>query len=509
MRKIDTRHSGIARAAEIRDLLNVEAYEHPTKRPFTTENLPRGIACVEPDLETSHPLTVKENILLPTLRLSHLSPEVEVHQKAIMQPAASARASRDLSPGTETNIELQAPGDMFLFHQEWDQIQKLRRDILSQRSEVHEMRMILREKQNAKSVGEDKLLQRIFRQQFNVLESEEKSILELAQISREARDEYGPIEYDLNQLEDSLSGKEFRLSQLESSFYSRVSENAAMEPRSAASHSPTSVEPSPQMTMDELETSQDHPLVTRFLSRWGDLDLLQESLDDFEEMRDFLEEKRESWKQMGRELNQEDQDWLNSAEKEHRALNENIATTERDVEDLKQQCLKRGLVDENGDPTDFQSQERSTFSEEDVNPGPEVSEYVKYPSLLPHPARKQRQIHAQGPKPDSISDKTSCRINDWLLDRLRSSPLDVNLLARTFEDKAGKINDYWEGAVLSFWYEDGTTSNAAAIRVYTSRSSMKTKTSLRVSESSSITEHAFFMGISPASPRGKFSWSSD
>jgi len=48
------------------------------------------------------------------------------------------------------------------------------------------------------------------------------------------------------------------------------------------------------------------------------------------------------------------------------------------------------------------------------------------------------------------------RINQWILDKLRISPLDVNLLASTFETVHGKISKDWPFHVLKFWYKDDT-----------------------------------------------------
>jgi hypothetical protein len=49
-----------------------------------------------------------------------------------------------------------------------------------------------------------------------------------------------------------------------------------------------------------------------------------------------------------------------------------------------------------------------------------------------------------------------------MLDKLRSSPLDVNLLARTFESVAGKTRDEWQLDVLKLWYKDGAGPTKAS-----------------------------------------------
>jgi hypothetical protein len=142
-------------------------------------------------------------------------------------------------------------------------------------------------------------------------------------------------------------------------------------------------------------------------------------------------------------------------------------------ERLKQICLEQGLVDEDGNPTDFEKQEQQTFMEEapEVDSGSERSEFVKFPVLLPRPGSKEVQSFRNSrPKAaEEISHSAGDHINQWLLHQLRSSPLDVNLLARTFEAEFGHIKgEEWQFDVLAFWYRDGARKGASAYRVYSS-----------------------------------------
>jgi hypothetical protein len=210
---------------------------------------------------------------------------------------------------------------------------------------------------------------------------------------------------------------------------------------------------------------------------------------------------------------------------------------EIEVEELKQECLTKNLIDEDGEPTDIRAQEQEIFEKEDeLVSGSQISEYSKYPILLPQRGVKQEETSEYDPNPGEKSFTVAGRINTWLLDRLRSSPLDVGLLARTYEGKGGDPSDCWQISVLRLWYEDGTITGATGFQVYTS--SMTTRARRR-SESSTnpsgifgaeITNHHYHLFIrsslrqhsdgsdstevagailsSPASPRGNFSWNS-
>jgi len=427
------------------------------------------------------------------------------------------------------------------FAAEWDYMQKLRIEILSLRSQIHILRGTLREKQNAKSWIDNQLFQRIKMKELGVISTkspevkESKTILELIDDYQKAVDDYGPLEDDCNRLEDLLYGQEFELHRLEGNFYKRWM--VIPDPSLGQSEVPAFQLPSPQNDefLDDEEDLRYHPLVKNFLSKIGDLDLLQERLDDIIDESESLEDQKETRNRVGLLLGEEEQTWLNGSQRLQDELVEEIRLLQMEVDRLKQDCLTKNLVDEDGEPTDFQFQEKEIFEEEDEMVSSQISEYSKHSILLPQPStRRQSDIDESNPKPSEEKFLTiPGRINTWILDRLRISPLDVGLLARTYEGKGGETSEAWQRAVLDFWYEDGTITSAIGFQMYTS--SMTTQAPRRskhLSNSSDISDskHHFrvfissslrppsdhdhghevtgAVGSSPASLRGRFAWRS-
>jgi hypothetical protein len=119
-----------------------------------------------------------------------------------------------------------------------------------------------------------------------------------------------------------------------------------------------------------------------------------------------------------------------------------------------------GLIDEDLEPIEFfQKQEQAAFRHEwDLDPEDQISDFIKYPLLLPGPRRIRMKSEGYELIPEERSDITTSRINKWMLDRLRSSPLEVNLLARTFEGIVGKAQGDWQSSVLQLWHKDGTVN---------------------------------------------------
>jgi len=343
-------------------------------------------------------------------------------------------------------------------------IRNLRLEIWGLRSKIHDTRKILRQKQYAKSIADDQYFQfvrshspllKIQNQDFL---KEQKTISDLIQACQLARDEYGPLEDDCNLLEDHLDDREFELQKLEEASYRAKSEIHKPNPAELVveQYSPTS-----SIKSGSSFGTESHPLVAKYLSKLGDVDILQERFDWRVEEKFQLEGERESRALVNLELPLASQTWLDNYEIEEEELLKQLDKAEEEAEQLKQECLMQGLVDEDGNPTDFERQERETFSR-DVDAGSEKSEFVKFPNLLPRHGTKQTDFRDSGPKEEEYTDSAGDHINQWLLHQLRSSPLYVSLLASTFESNFGQIErQEWEKEVLALWYKDGARKEAA------------------------------------------------
>jgi hypothetical protein len=519
--------------------------QHPSTIRADSKEAPRVIVPVEASaaerasLTSTPPESTLPSLLPMGTAIKMISLLQATNTPSPVTPAKPPRPPSHFEMGLLESQENQAETGS---NAEWEEIQKLRIQVWSLRSQIHEMRNTLREKQDTKSTADDILFRRmtvhslIQSDQSVFIGRGQKTLAELMQDCQVARDEYGPLEDDCNQLEDQLSAQEFKLARLENHYYMRP--NTPNNPKPDMSNlsafqragPPSLILNEDEDLAHEIGDTQYHPLVTEYLSKLGDLDLLQERLYELMDEKESLEVERDSRLRYGLALDPEDQVWLENSQNAEDELAEKIRLLEQDLESKKQECMSRGLVDEEGEPTSFQRQEQVSFDgEEDVDPKNQKSEYVKYPLLLPRPGMKHEELVDYEPKPDEASDTTASRINEWMLDKLRMSALDVSLLARTFEGWFGQINDSWQIAVLQLWYRDGTIETTGRYRVYTS--SMTTQappishpsdpapkhieddrsfglflaSSIRFpSDPSDTKQIAFILRNSPAPPRGKF-----
>jgi hypothetical protein len=202
------------------------------------------------------------------------------------------------------------------------------------------------------------------------------------------------------------------------------------------------------------------PLVYEYLSLLKEKDRVSKRLHDLVNEKTGLEKEQEAQLRFGLALDPTDQDRLGEVEILRDKLAQEIKLLDKDIESTRLECFSMGLIDEDLEPIEFfQKQEQAAFRHEwDLDPEDQISDFIKYPLLLPGPRRIRMKSEGYELIPEERSDITTSRINKWMLDRLRSSPLEVNLLARTFEGIVGKAQGDWQSSVLQLWHKDGTVN---------------------------------------------------
>jgi hypothetical protein len=382
-------------------------------------------------------------------------------------PALESAFKSLASPNDPQKALLSSPNqEQMPFGKEWARVKKLRTDIWGLRSRMHEMRRMLKEKQLAKSVADNKYFHYMRLRGLGMSPvdkdiSEQKMMEDLFQNCTKARDEYGPLEDDCTLLENHIGSQELELQRLEEKFYER-----SFEPPASHTEGLGSPHPSPTVSLySGSDASQEfHPSVTKYLSRVGDVEILRERLDEHLEERYILEEEKVVRQGVGLDLAEPAQKWLDNYSATEALLMNQLKEAELEVADLRRKCILLGLIDEEGNPKDFEDQERGYFLG-DISTGKERSEYVKYPHLIPRPGSRV-QLKDTNIYSEESPDDSGNLVSKWLLQQLRSSPLDVNLLARISESFLSYINrETWQFDVLTYWYKDSTNKGGSQPQV--------------------------------------------
>jgi hypothetical protein len=445
-------------------------HQSPDSELSTSESSPIEQSS-EGDRRSQKPMSGKEEQSLSAIALLPPGPPPGPGPGPPSKVLVPVNQPQKLPPGSRVQ-------DSPALDKEWAKLKKLRVEIWGLRSRMHQQRAALRDKRQAASVADNRYFQYVRARDLGMtydnqdISKEQKTLAELFQDCEVARDECGPLEDELLLLEDHVGSQEFELQRLEEIFYQQSDDRPGRRtPNVAPSHH--SRNPS---TYSESELSEQfHPLVSEYLSNIGDIGILQERVDWHEEEKYTLEQEKTTREGVGLLLAEPDQEWLDNYSTTINLLLKELEEAKQEATKLRERCYAQGLVDEEGNPTDFETQERQKFID-DVDAGSETSEYVKFPLLIPNPATQRIEFNDSGldPTEDKVEDADD-RVNQWLLRQLRSSALDVNLLARTYESRYGTINgEKWQHDVIALWYNDRSKNKDALRRASSSVMAVET-----------------------------------
>jgi hypothetical protein len=288
---------------------------------------------------------------------------------------------------------------------------------------------------------------------------------------QDARNKYGPLEETYNTLEEQLNREEYEAKELEG----RILKSET---------------PAPDFIVDSRSSSADgdgseaseifrelyHPLYEAYLSRLGDADLCHEAITELMIEHDNLLHAQELRRRVGMELSPDHQVTLgNFPAAETKLLNE-LRRIDEDVELLRLECVRERLVDEkeNQNEVDLEVQNGEGGNDEEIDLSqtligslePEQADYNKYPLLLEKPEEKEEENKSKVLLTDFKEGDVGDRITCWLLHKLRTSGLEVELLARqTGGLDRNADTQKWQKEVLAFWFFDGANLPPSAYQV--------------------------------------------
>jgi hypothetical protein len=308
-----------------------------------------------------------------------------------------------------------------------------------------------------------------------------------------ARNEYGDLEDDYNQLAESLDDFEFKLAQAESRVYKTPQGDTDLLANSTDTGDLSWDEKSDTSWADEHAY---HPLHAKLLDKLGDLDLATERLNYWKQKLD-----QDQWTlQYGAHLEHENKgglEKLNAGVKELRDRLEGVKNERSrifyEVELLRARCEEEGIYLQIYSPMaeDFSEDIDALQVDKDsqMNTSPsgraKESEAHIFTSLFPTLVDKKQDLKAMINEIDEIDltktskfptfldkqadldifitqfdeDNKNDRINRWLFYGLRVSPLAIDLLAQIILDRMiidlNKINtENIQHLVASTWFSD-------------------------------------------------------
>ncbi|KAH7382946.1 hypothetical protein BKA64DRAFT_683564 [Cadophora sp. MPI-SDFR-AT-0126] len=204
---------------------------------------------------------------------------------------------------------------------------------------------------------------------------------------------------------------------------------------------------------DHLE-ADDHPLVSSFLSKLAERNSLLQRIDSLKDEKLALEKDLSNRHRLNIESSPDAEMRMIECATLLIELDLQLLPCEQALGDLRLEAQSRWLLDDDDEPTSFEYMECGTFDDDlepHISSAKQASAYINFPLLLPF-LQQGNAAAIQLRYDERPFFDTRDRINDWILEQVTSSPLEVERLRMFAEEKWGEAWD--EKQVLRYWYTD-------------------------------------------------------
>jgi hypothetical protein len=307
--------------------------------------------------------------------------------------------------------------------------------------------------------------------------SELTHLLELAESMQNLRDKFYPMEDDYNKLEDRLDVEEFELHEAESRLYERLG-----SPRTSvvAADDRASVlrEEELEPQVDNLLPKDQEPAFEDYLSRIGDANIVKERLQELRRERVHLVEEERVRAKLGRNLDEEALQFLESFDRRHEELQGQYAAIQEDLAKMREKLppsvplpfattqfadesysFGTGIIQQLIDAsTVITGSDLNTSASSNMPPSPREALAAAQlprsdPLLLPENDTSPIFTFSDSNDQDPIS--TVSYINEWLLNRLRRSSMEVWRFKSAEELQALDLDGaQMRDLVIQWWSKD-------------------------------------------------------
>ncbi|RJE24961.1 hypothetical protein PHISCL_02725 [Aspergillus sclerotialis] len=279
-------------------------------------------------------------LLHPSTSYGRISGDIE-----IISPNSSLKLGKP-EPGNPTSSEFTPSHQNGSVHQPQhakfkkaiDAMIKAQSDISAKRMNVRELRQKMKHKRNEEGVSRALLMKKL-----NALSAQ----IEMSSLSSEfeqlqsVTNEYLDVEMNYNQVEDELMVEEYALFQMMTKLSELLQQNVA----------PSVMEDTQLSDFESDDTSSTisslqrvPPSVVAYLSRAGDMRLLQERLAELDTEWLSIVDKQGVRQKMGISMDEESLEFLRDYDEERRQIQDELNDVFREVKRLRAVCDSEGVV---------------------------------------------------------------------------------------------------------------------------------------------------------------------
>jgi hypothetical protein len=354
--------------------------------------------------------------------------------------------------------------------------------VIGTRVKVQEVRTSLRGEREAMSDVDARFLQQLRNIFARTPNAELLELLRLGEEVQESRDRFYPMEDDYNKLEDRLDLEEYELHEAESRLYdqldtSRLS-SVKEEDLVAIDLESMSQEPATKAELEAPRPESHEAAYTEYLSRVGDAHLVLEQLQDLRRERAHLVEEERVRTRYGLRLDEDSINFLESFDSVHQRLQDQYGAIHDSLATMRQNL---GMDNPLSFTTTQFADESSPVGTRAIQllraapPALVVSDLDESAASSPHPAPVNGTNEPPLPRTDSLllrdddvspmfptgSDNdrgpisTVTYINEWLLNQLRRSSLEVWRFKLAKELEGLRLDEsQLRDLVIQWWSKD-------------------------------------------------------
>lgn len=391
----------------------------------------------------------------------------------------------------------------------WQQLKEKRARLGEIKAQMAERRQELRRLRRQRNDADNafmSLIRPMLVSQRGILQTSIRVLDSRVADMQDLRDEYHARESDYETLEQMMDDEEKQLNGLETRFFSLLAAGqtkAHRAPRSITSED--SLDKTPDLPIELRGIAADkaledvHPLYVKLTSAVGDLENAREELEDLFYVNHQYEFEAELKKTTGKSTTQDMEEFFEEFPAEEARMRGEVAKLENRVRHLKKACEDKGVMrkhmslrmayaldpntkfddmeldDESSILAKHKSLAHDVFPELVSQPNHVLAEPEPQTSLkayttaaaLPDDDPQKRDRQRLAAKEYSIDSFTRGQdgggtgdfVNRWLLQQLRMSRLNVQLLHSTFiSSRSLKIRNLWrwQHDVIFYWWRDNT-----------------------------------------------------
>lgn len=395
---------------------------------------------------------------------------------------------------------------------DYERLEDTRDDIQELRARIHQQRRKLKRSREIKDTADNSFMSilRPLLTKKGALDSQSISFESLDtrfKHMQSTRTEHQELEAAIEELEDELSRTESQATYLERRFLKALYTPSGPQKRRPHDFSDDDDVPPSRTSLLGIPTARredTHPLYDEFMSAVGNLQLAEEHLEDLIMNKLVAEQEQEHRRQVlqlhpresmasSRRRHSEYERVIRNFETQHREAQDEIKKCGSEVSRLKALCEEKGVFPQHAPMHEMYSFQPDVYDDDDDDmslnyEGDETLAHPQFPLLLTNPshilntnlpltAKRAFQQAMRLPDDDPtrhtvfsaaskefnietlVSDfkegDKSDLINRWLLQKLRTSPMEVELLHSTFLSSLFILDtNRWEQDVLFFWSRD-------------------------------------------------------